>query len=357
VASRGDRARAAAGKQARRELVRVIPSGRTVAGAGPVISTPGGEAPVIPVMLILLGAYLAWFGAHYWRDKRTIWPSDPVKDVLQGRGLPAPDRRDSVAQQVAKTSPAGHYDGTVTGKAIAAAIERYKGKVPYRWGKASPRGWDCSGAPNYVVCHICKLSIPGSQGGTFTGQEHGPNVADWLAWDGVRPVAEPAPGDLVCWGPNQHMGIAISATHMISAEDPKYGTAEAAIAGFFPWPPVVLRLRELEAYAGGGSASKGKAAGRLLAAGYGWAPGQNPAQWAALDKLWTQESGWRDNATNPSSGAYGIPQALPGDKMAADGSNWRTSDNTQVKWGLHYIKERYGTPEAAWAHERENGWY
>lgn len=88
------------------------------------------------------------------------------------------------------------------------------------------------------------------------------------------------------------------------------------------------------------------------------AAGFNPVtQWSALNQLWTRESGWRANATNPSSGAYGIPQALPASKMASAGSDWRTNPSTQIKWGLQYIKDVYGSPAAAWAHELSQGWY
>ncbi|WP_237417575.1 lytic transglycosylase domain-containing protein [Actinomadura rayongensis] len=79
-------------------------------------------------------------------------------------------------------------------------------------------------------------------------------------------------------------------------------------------------------------------------------------QFACLVKLWNKESGWRTTAANPS-GAYGIPQALPGSKMASAGSDWRTSARTQIKWGLGYIKSRHGTPCGAWNHSEQNGWY
>ena len=80
------------------------------------------------------------------------------------------------------------------------------------------------------------------------------------------------------------------------------------------------------------------------------------SQWSCLDSLWNQESGWRYNAEN-ASGAYGIPQALPGSKMASAGSDWLTNPATQIKWGLGYIKNTYGTPCNAWAHEVSYGWY
>lgn len=80
-------------------------------------------------------------------------------------------------------------------------------------------------------------------------------------------------------------------------------------------------------------------------------------QFRYLNKLWMRESSWNPYATNPYSGAYGIPQAVPGSKMATAGRNWRTSARTQIRWGLRYIRGRYGTPRKAWAHECADGWY
>jgi hypothetical protein len=82
-----------------------------------------------------------------------------------------------------------------------------------------------------------------------------------------------------------------------------------------------------------------------------------PAGYSCLVDLWNRESGWRWNADNPSSGAYGIPQALPASKMASAGPNYQTNAFTQLLWGLGYIKSRYGTTCAAWAHEQQFGWY
>jgi hypothetical protein len=80
-------------------------------------------------------------------------------------------------------------------------------------------------------------------------------------------------------------------------------------------------------------------------------------QFSCLDKLWTKESGWRANADNPTSSAYGIPQALPGKRMASYGSDWQTNPVTQIKWGLDYIESAYGSPCNAWAHSVAKGWY
>ena len=80
-------------------------------------------------------------------------------------------------------------------------------------------------------------------------------------------------------------------------------------------------------------------------------------QFSCLDSLWTKESGWSTTADNPTSSAYGIPQALPGSKMASAGADWATNPATQIRWGLGYIQARYGSPCAAWDHSQANNWY
>ncbi|WP_239133445.1 lytic transglycosylase domain-containing protein [Rugosimonospora africana] len=85
--------------------------------------------------------------------------------------------------------------------------------------------------------------------------------------------------------------------------------------------------------------------------------GFSTSEMSALVPMWNKESSWNVSAENPGSGAYGIPQALPGDKMASVASDWRTNAATQIKWGLGYIKDRYGTPSDAWAFWQANGWY
>lgn len=80
-------------------------------------------------------------------------------------------------------------------------------------------------------------------------------------------------------------------------------------------------------------------------------------QFVCLNKLWEKESRWNPLAKNKISGAYGIPQALPGDKMKSAGSDWRTNPITQIKWGVGYIKDRYGTSCSAWNFWLKRGWY
>jgi hypothetical protein len=86
---------------------------------------------------------------------------------------------------------------------------------------------------------------------------------------------------------------------------------------------------------------------------FGW----SSSQFSCLEPLWEHESGWSVTASNPSTGAYGIPQAAPGAKMASAGPDWQTNASTQIKWGLGYIKDTYGSPCAAWSHEQADGWY
>lgn len=193
---------------------------------------PDFETPVVPIMLILLGSYLLWFGVRYWRAQgNAAWPSTPIKSILQGKGLPPNQPADTADEKLSAFEQAGITSGSAVGGAGV-------GNVP-----------------------------PAS-----------------------------------------------------------------------------------------GNAQKNQNIAKLLAHPYGWSPTQDPGQWDALVKLWDQESSWSTTAQNPS-GAYGIPQALPASKLASAGANWKTSAQTQIKWGLSYIKARYGSPEAAWAHEQAWGWY
>jgi hypothetical protein len=92
---------------------------------------------------------------------------------------------------------------------------------------------------------------------------------------------------------------------------------------------------------------------QAMLASFGWAP----SQFSCLDPLWAHESGWSVSAYNAGSGAFGIPQALPGSKMSTAGPDWQTNAATQIKWGLDYIKGSYGSPCGAWSHEEATGWY
>ncbi|MFB6609088.1 hypothetical protein ACFCVO_02100 [Agromyces sp. NPDC056379] len=130
------------------------------------------------------------------------------------------------------------------------------------------------------------------------------------------------------------------------AEAERQRAAEAASGntvdvGSAPPPGVVVDTAGAKAYAADAVAR------------YGWGSGE----YQCLVKLWTRESSWRADAYNASSGAYGIPQSLPGSKMASAGADWRTNAATQIEWGLSYIADRYGAPCGAWAHSERFNWY
>ncbi len=96
-----------------------------------------------------------------------------------------------------------------------------------------------------------------------------------------------------------------------------------------------------------------KALARALMPQYGI----SSSEFDCLDNIWSQESGWDVHADNPTSSAYGIPQALPGSKMSSAGPNWEDDAETQIRWGLGYIKARYGTACSAWSYKQGAGWY
>lgn len=106
--------------------------------------------------------------------------------------------------------------------------------------------------------------------------------------------------------------------------------------------------------AGDGTTPDGaQAIARSMMGSYGWGDGE----FSCLQSLWNRESGWNYQAENASSGAYGIPQALPGSKMSSVADDWATNPSTQITWGMQYIQGRYGTPCSAWAHSESVGWY
>ena len=116
--------------------------------------------------------------------------------------------------------------------------------------------------------------------------------------------------------------------------------------------------RQAEAAAAAAAAANtpegAKATARDMAASkYGW----GGDQFSCLESLWNKESGWNYQAYNASSGATGIPQSLPGSKMATFGADWQTNATTQIAWGLDYISRAYGTPCSAWGHSQATNWY
>ena len=146
--------------------------------------------------------------------------------------------------------------------------------------------------------------------------------------------------------------------HGIAVGDPTVSSAAAQQVKAFQAGRNGLADNGPDTYTGGGGGATSGAAqatAKAMLSSHGWAA----AQWSPLQKLWQGESGWNYKATNPSSGAYGIPQALPGSKMASAGSDWKTNAATQIKWGEGYIKSVYGSPSAAYSKwlGRSPHWY
>lgn len=126
--------------------------------------------------------------------------------------------------------------------------------------------------------------------------------------------------------------------------------------------PVIVAVPKSTAKSSGSSGAPAAGTpdpGSAQAAGYEavHARGWGDDEYNCLVSLWNRESHWNVYAYNASSGAYGIPQALPGSKMASAGADWQTNASTQIAWGLGYIQGRYGTPCGAWAHSESAGWY
>jgi cell wall-associated NlpC family hydrolase len=151
------------------------------------------------------------------------------------------------------TRPKRPRRGMVSGRLIVTDAMRYRGKVPYLYGGANPRGWDCSGFANWVLGHDLRMTLPGGVRG-FNGTSHGPDVLDYAAWEGAETLAGlPSAGDLCLFvgaGPNGHMGFALDSDRMISALDPSTGTAVTPIVGYGP-PGAPLIYRRITGAGGG----------------------------------------------------------------------------------------------------------
>jgi cell wall-associated NlpC family hydrolase len=249
-------------------------------------------------------------------------------------------------------------------RTVLSWAEQQLGK-PYVYAAAGPDSFDCSGLTMDALAQAGITVI------------HNAN-AQWLQTK-AHSVAENqlAPGDLVFFAGSDgtltapgHVGIYVGNGEIIDA--PYTG----ARVRFDPLASIGGYVGATDPYAatpvGGGTVLGGGISVPVFAAGAPasaavnlyqsfastlatatWGPGQFPY----LDLLWERESGWNPAATNPVSGAFGIPQALPAMKMASAGLDWATDPYTQIIWGIDYIRATYGTPQAAWAHETTYGWY
>ena len=150
----------------------------------------------------------------------------------------------------------------------------------------------------------------------------------------------------------QHMILMDAATKTLNLVGaPKLATRPSAAAT--PDPTATSPGTPVTPAAPPPSPGTAKSVAYSMLSSFGWKPS---TYFSCLDNLWSRESGWSVTAEN-ASGAYGIPQALPGSKMATAGPNWQTSATTQIKWGLGYIQGRYGDPCGAWSFWEGHGWY
>ncbi len=170
----------------------------------------------------------------------------------------------------------------------------------------------------------------------------------------VAHVAQAAPILAVVAVPGLAGMVSMAGMAGVGAAQSAAAPAKAAVVPARAKAAVVLNAASVARHAArrpSPSNSQAYAATAVRARGWG------KADYQCLVKLWTKESRWNHKAMNRSSGAYGIPQSLPGGKMASAGKNWRTDPGTQIRWGLGYIKSRYGTPCAAWRHSQASNWY
>jgi hypothetical protein len=214
----------------------------------------------------------------------------------------------------------------------------------YQWAAAGPSNFDCSGLTMMALRQV------------GLGTVH--NAAAQYAATGptaVHSQAKLQPGNLVFFGPTatgiHHVGIYVGGGKFIDAPDTGSVVRFDTLSDGWDFYGATDPFAGLMTSAVAGPAGTMQDQARHMVDRM-W----GDSQWRYVDLLWTAESGWNSSVVNPKSGAYGIPQALPADKMASAGADWATNPLTQIRWGLQYIATRYGTPQAAWAHEAI-GWY
>lgn len=180
-------------------------------------------------------------------------------------------------------------------------------------------------------------------------------VALFVGVVALNPVASSEPSQAYAGPSVDELNLNGQQQYVAGAVAPDAVTSQQYDVYVTPTPTPVAATTRSASTVSGPAVSPGtaQAIARDMLAGAGW----GDDQWGCLYNLWQRESGWSVSASNGSSGAYGIPQALPGSKMASAGSDWQTSAATQISWGFGYIKGRYGTPCGAWAHSESSGWY
>jgi hypothetical protein len=374
------------------------------------------ESAIIPILMIGAGGYLLWFGVKYWRGAgAATWPSYPVKSVLQGKGVPVNTPAPSAEAALASYETAAQSGGGSTGSGTVAGYVNPFAKVQGLSPERVDQGVDFGGSGDVTAIGPAVVTFAGSGADTGWGPPAGSAPGGFIRY---RLTGGPGAGKEVYVAegvePSVTVGQKLTAGQVIGrmvggietgwagpagTEALSSTPAGGSIGGSGPFPTKLgLNFDQLlvalgvpaapnlgqpgsgdipsgypSSWGGPGDTSSGRPqnTARLLLSQHGWGPDQMPP----LIALWTRESGWSPQARNPTSGALGIAQALGhggqdtagtlGNEygaqygLTADQAKAANSGNAlqQIRWGLGYIKDRYGSPAAAEAHETSIGWY
>jgi cell wall-associated NlpC family hydrolase len=241
------------------------------------------------------------------------------------------------------TSVSYHYGSERLHRVIRYACAQTA--KPYVWGAAGPRGFDCSGLTMMAYAQA-GVSLPHHAASQFSKGQ---------------PVSESdlRPGDLVFYYSGiQHVGMYIGDGYIVNAANPSSGIniyplhamPYVGARRYITTPAPALTVQNASATT---SVSTKEMTHQQMAARAGW----HDSDFSDLNTLIMRESGWDPHANNPISSAYGIPQALPGSKMASAGADWQTNPVTQLRWMRSYVLARYGSIQNALAHSSRFGWY
>jgi hypothetical protein len=234
----------------------------------------------------------------------------------------------------------GHAGGG-SGNSIVKYAMSFLGKIPYVWGGTSvPGGADCSGFTQAIYRHF-GINAPRTSEAQGAWVKRGGAVPGGLAF-----YNSPAGG-----APPGHVAIVKDGSMVIS----QGGGMGPQLMGINAMPLMFTGIPP----GGFGKAAAVAATGPVQQYAHKLVDATWPGlfQWPAFADIVRRESNWAVNAQNPSSGAYGIPQALPGSKMASAGADWRTNPYTQIRWMVSYLKSRWGSPVNADNNEIVNHWY
>jgi hypothetical protein len=373
------------------------------------------ESAIIPIIMIGMGGYLLWFGVRYWRGAgAATWPSYPVKSVLQGKGVPpnipattAESKLDAYESAAGAVTGGSTYTGPIP---YRNPLRGVKGLQPERidmgvdYGGAGPvyaagpgvvtevdtawaGGVGAVGPGTFIAYMLTAGPLRGKY--IYTAENITPDVRVGQAVTDQTVIGHMTGQGAgietgFAAGPTGGQTLAAATGQASRSGDPganttAYGRAWSDVLAFLGAPagkqggPDSGSLPPGWWVGGGGETGGGKPqnTARLLLSQFGWRPDQMPP----LIALWTRESGWSPVARNPQSGALGIAQALGhggagtagtlGNEYGAqygltpDQAKAANSGNAlqQIRWGLGYIKARYGSPGAAEAHEQSAGWY